>query len=230
MKRVTRARWVRSLALASLACVAFEACTSSSIDEGPQGAISFSIVPPSSTLACDDSLIVSLTTDATLRPPNYCGTTANCGSVSVSLLETEDGAPLIPAVRASTADVQLDLSSLVSPPDASAPTLSQVHFVKAEMFGDLLAPYPAPGGGTVSDIVAVSLSPSPSPCATGAGGEPGASGATGSAGAAESGANAGGAASLGSGGEGGLSGGEGGVAASEGGVAGQIEIAAGAGG
>lgn len=227
MRQRSRVALVRWLGLASLALVAFEACTSSTTtDTGTQGPITFEIASPSAapaitTLACDDSLVVALTTDAVLRPPSYCGTTANCGSVRVSLLETEDGDPLIAPVRAATANVQLDLSSLVSPPNADAHTLSQAHFIKAEMFGDSLTPYPAPNGGAVFAIESVTLEPSSSACPASSGG---AGGDVGTAGASGAGANAGGAS-----GEGGAPGAAG-IGSSEGGAAGESPSAAGASG
>ena len=219
------ARSARYLAFSALAFVAFEACSNSSNESSsaaPSGPVTLALNPPSTTLACDGSLVVSVTTNLTLRPPYYCGTTPQCGSLAVTLLETEDGPALIAPVRAATADVQLDLASLVTPPNGDAPTLSEVHFIKVQAYGDSLSPYPVAGGGTLSDVQPVALS-----AATDCTGGANAGGAGGMAGASNAGANNAGADQSGEGGAP-STGGIAGAGAGEGGAGGEAGSAAGA--
>ena len=213
MKRAKKAQALRSLVLASLACLAFEACSNSSDDSSAAGGTpTITINPVTTTLACDDSLVVSLTTNLTLRPPYNCGTTPLCGSVAVSLLETQDGTPLIPVVRAATADVQLDLSSLVNPATADAPSLSQAHFIKVEAFNDSLASYDNVQAIFPADGTALTLLPPTASCGGAAGAGNGGEG--GMSGASSAGANSGGES-----GEGGASGGAGAAQGGSGGTA-----------
>jgi len=226
MKPRFSARTARYTAFFALAFVAFEACSNSSTDSAstPTEPPTIALNTPAGTLACDDSLVVSLAiTNLQLRPPGVCGTTPNCGSLTVSVLASEDGEPLITPVRAATAQVQLDLSSLVSPATADAPTLDQVHFIKAQLNNDSLAPYAAPDGGMVEDIAPVTLSPA-SGCGAGNAGSTN-GGAAGMAGASNAGASAGGAS-----GEGGAPNTGGMAGASEGGAAGEGGSSAGASG
>ncbi|HEY4103787.1 MAG TPA: hypothetical protein VGM44_07845 [Polyangiaceae bacterium] len=181
----------------------------------PPGPPFVTITPPASTLGCDNSLVVELAlTYFTPKPPYNCGTTPQCGSVQVSLLETADGMPLV-SMRAATSAVQFDLTDLVTPPTADAPNLSQVHFIKAELLGDSLEPLAQSAGSQTSQEIPVSLSvPS---CAADAGAEAGAGGASGASGSAggeggsgtagEAGATSGGSSnSAGSGGSAGTAG------------------------
>jgi hypothetical protein len=216
-------RSVRWAAVAALALGAFEACSSStdSTPIAPAGPPDIAIGTPLDGLRCDDSLVVHLTlTNWILKPPSNCGTTPQCGTVQVTLLEAPDGAPLA-AQRAATSDVQLDLSALVSP-KAGGPTLSQVHYIKAQLFGDSLTPYVTSAGHSsqlcgadqADCPLTVSLSP-PANC-SGEGGA-NAGGAAGAAGVTSTDAGASGAPA-----EGGASG--------TGGAAGGSTVEAGAGG
>ncbi len=211
MKSVRSVRLARWAAFAVLALAAFEACSSSTDTSvlAPAGPPVIALTTPPSTLACDDSIVVSLSlTNFTLRPPFNCGTTPQCGSLLVTLLETEDGTALASA-RAATADVEFDLTDLVSPKMADGPTLSQVHFIKAELYNDSLIPLPVPAGGTGSVVVPVTLTPPVTSCiggsaGAGAGGAAGA--AAGAAGESAAGASEGGASGASEGGAGGLGG------------------------
>jgi hypothetical protein len=152
----------------------------------PAGPPGIAVTPPASTLGCDNSLVVHLAlSNFFLKPPYNCGTQPQCGSVLVTLLETADGPPLA-SQRAATADVDFDLTALVSPPSADAPNLSQVHFIRGDLYGDSLHPFAPTAGATVTQTISVSLSaPTAADCAGAAGA--GAGGAAG-AGAGEAGA------------------------------------------
>ncbi|HEX3774629.1 MAG TPA: hypothetical protein VHV51_09205 [Polyangiaceae bacterium] len=159
----------------------FAGCSNSEDTSIPEfdGPASIDITPPASVLGCDDSLIVELTvTNLVLKPPYNCGTNSTCGSVQVSLLETADGMPLT-SVRAATSTVQFDLTAFVLPPSADSPSLSQVHFIKAELLGDSLQPFPQSTGSRTSQTISVSLS-APT-CSEDAGAAAGAGGAAGAA-------------------------------------------------
>ncbi|HWZ87440.1 MAG TPA: hypothetical protein VNW92_01285, partial [Polyangiaceae bacterium] len=207
-----------------LALGAFEACsTSTDTTIAPAGPPDIAIVTPLDSLGCDNSLVVHLTlTNWFLKPPSNCGTTPQCGTVQVTLLETPDGPPLA-SQRAATSDVQLDLSALVSP-KAGGPTLSQVHYIKAQFFNDSLTPYVTSAGhssqlcgaGQADCPLSVSISP-PASC-SGEGGA-NAGGAAGAAGATS--ANAGASGAPAEGGTGGTAGAAGGSAA-EAGAGGEV--------
>jgi hypothetical protein len=191
VRRVRTVRALRWLALTALSLAVFEACTSSGTDTPlpPPGPPIVALQTPASTLSCDNFLVVTLDlTYFTLRPPYYCGTTPQCGTVLVSLLGSEpdggtgtgsdtDDLPVLASAYAATASVQLDLSALVNPTTPSGHTLSDVRWVKAELYGDSLKPIVVPAGGKGSDALPLSLTP-----ATGCSGAAGA-GAGGAAGA-----------------------------------------------
>ena len=207
-------RGVRWAAIAALALGVFEACSSSTDSTliAPAGPPDISIGTPLESLGCDNSLVVHLTlTNWTLKPPSNCGTTPQCGSVQVTLLDTPDGPPLA-SQRAATSDVELDLSALVSPA-AGGPTLSQVHYIKAQLFGDSLTPYVTNVGhssqlcGADQADCPLNLSISPPTNCSGEGGANagGAAGVGGAAGATS--ANAGASGAPAEGGAGGAAGG-----------------------
>jgi hypothetical protein len=221
MKRRTSARLVRWAAVAALCAGVFEACSNSTdtVSTGITGppVLGFATPPTDSTaLGCDNTLVVHLTVNTpnwTFKPPDNCGTLPQCGSVRVSLLATADGSPLI-TQEAATADVQIDLTSLIDPKTPDGPSLSQVAFIKAELIGDTLLPYPPSAGAVTSVTTPISLTSLGCPSEAGAGGAAGAAGATsGSAGAAgATPAEGGGSAVGGSGGSGAGTGGSGGSA------------------
>jgi len=217
MKRSQSARLARWGTLLLLSAALVEACSSSDATTGitgNNGPAKIEIVTPVEAVACDETLVVHLSlTNFNPRPPGYCGTLPECGSVLVTLLETEGGPPLV-SQRAATSDVQLDLTDLVTPKTADGPTLSRVHFIRADLYDDKLEPVVAGVDGVSSNQVAVNLA-APAACAgtagAGAGGAAGA--AAGEAGAAGAFAGQGGANVGGSGGASGASGSGGTVAA-----------------
>jgi hypothetical protein len=188
-----------------LSVAAFEACSSSTSDsvvqpDGPP-VVAFQSLPaaPPYEFGCDNTLVVNLLIDPrniTLRPAYYCGTTPQCGSLFVALFAcnpdpavdptcTDDRALI--SARAATASVQLDLSAW------SADQLSQVGYVKAELYGDSLHPFVVPAGGVGSVSLPIALTPQgecASSAAAGAGGsiEAGAAGMASSNVGAEAGA------------------------------------------
>jgi hypothetical protein len=167
MSRVRSVRAMRWAAFAALSVAVFEACTSSGTDTitAPNGPPIVAFASPAYTFGCDDILVVHLDlTNVFLRPPYSCGTQAQCGTMQVSLFEcnpsTDSGCSTsLVSASAATADVQLDLHALANPPSADAPNLSQVHFVKAEFFGDSLHPFVFPAGGQTAPPLALSLTP-----------------------------------------------------------------------
>jgi hypothetical protein len=189
VSRRTSARVVRWAAVAALAAGAFEACSNStdSLSTGITGppVLAFATQPTDSTaLGCDNTLVVHLTVNTpnwTFKPPYNCGTLPQCGTVRVSLLATADGSPLI-TQAAATADVQIDLTSLVDPKTPDDPSLSQVAFIKAELIGDSLLPYPPSAGAVTSVVTPIALTSLGCSSEAGAGGAAGA--ASSSAGAA----------------------------------------------
>jgi hypothetical protein len=211
MKHAHRARLARWGTALLLSAALVEACSSSSATTAiasNNGPSNVEIVTPVDAVGCDDTLVVHLSlTNFKPRPPAYCGTLPQCGSVLVTLLETDGGPPLL-SQRAATSDVQLDLTDLFTPKTADGPTLSQVHFIRVDLYDDKLAPYDPGADGVSSNQVAVSLS-APGACA-GAGGAAGATaGEAGAAGAlaGQGGANtggSGGASGSGAGGSGGM--------------------------
>ncbi|HTA90967.1 MAG TPA: hypothetical protein VK745_15355 [Polyangiaceae bacterium] len=227
MRRPSGARLARWAALAVLALGVFEACSSTTdttlIAPGGPPVLSFGVpATDSNTLGCDNTLVVHLDPlNWFLKPPYYCGTQPQCGTLSVSLLETMGGPPLI-TQRAATANVQIDLTSLVHPQTPQDPTLSQVHYIQAQLIGDSLLPYPSSPGAVTLVTTPVSLSSSSVGCTSDAsvGGAAGAtSGNAGAAGATigEGGANGGSGAG---GGGSGTAGSGGSGAAGSGGLAG----------
>lgn len=207
------ARWGTALLLSAAlveACSSSSATTAIASNNGPSNV---EIVTPVEAVACDDTLVVHLSlTNFKPRPPAYCGTLPQCGSVLVTLLETDGGPPLV-SQRAATSDVQLDLTDLVTPKTADGPALSQVHFIRVDLLDDKLAPYDPGVDGVSSNQVAVNLT-APGACAGAAGagaggaagataGEAGTAGALGGQGGANTGGS-GGASGSGAGGSGGL--------------------------
>jgi hypothetical protein len=220
VSRRTSARVVRWAAVAALTVAAFEACSNStdSVSTGITGppVLAFATPPTDSTaLGCDNTLVVHLTVNTpnwTFKPPYNCGTEPQCGTVRVSLLAAAaDGSPLVgsPLITqaAATPDVQIDLTPLVDPKTPDGPSLSQVAFIKAELIGDSLLPYP-PSVGAMT-IVTTPISLTSLGCSSEAG-------AGGAAGAASSSAGAAGATTS----EGGASGSGGSSAAGSGGLGG----------
>jgi hypothetical protein len=232
VRRLSRTRVARWAAFAVLSLAVFEACSNSGTDiTPPPGPPIVAFASPPYSFGCDNVLVVHLSLNPpniTLRPPYYCGTTPQCGTMLVTLLSCDpssdagcsaNSVPLASA-RAATADVQLDLSGL------DAATLSQTLYVKAEFYGDSLLPFVIPAGGQGTASISVSLTPQ-SNCSSapeagaggaassnagaggaevGAGGEPSSAGASGSGGAAGSGgttSNGGASASAGEAGFGG---------------------------
>jgi len=183
MRRLRGARLARWAAFAVLAVGVFEACSSSqdSTSVASNGPPTIEIAAPAANLACDGSLVVHVKTNWTLLPPGKCGTTPECGTLRVTLLETADG-PALAVKRAATSDVQFSSADLVTPQDQG---LMQVHVIKAELFDDALQPLVASAGGQSSaELDGVSLLP--------------AEDCTGQGGASNGGASAGGASAGGS--------------------------------
>lgn len=127
MRRRRRAQLGRWLAFGALALGVFEACSNSddSTAVTPAGPPDIEITMPLDGVACDHSLVVHLVlTNWTTRPPGNCGTTPQCGSIQVTLVETQTGkifatqrtaaGALRPNTTIRDSDVQLDLTDLVA--------------------------------------------------------------------------------------------------------------------
>jgi hypothetical protein len=223
MRRRTSARIAQWAALAALSVGVFEACTDSTDSTvlPPKGPEVLSFADPATdsaddagltTLGCDNTLVVHLNPQYwMLRPPFTCGTFPQCGSVRVTLLNMMDDTTPLATESAATPDVQLDLTSLVNPPAAGAPTLSDVHFLKAELISDSFVPVPPAPGIVVSVVMPIALSSTGCSAEGGAGGASGAAPGTAGAGGATPG-EGGGSAVGGSGGSSAGSGGSGGLA------------------
>jgi len=176
------------------ACSTDDAATPNPFKEPPTLEIADISLGNGSSLACDNTISVTLAlSNWKLYPPGKCGSTPQCGQVRVSLLDGPSGKPLLSQAFASVG-ANLNVGQLVESDELRAGS----YAIQAELIDDAGHVYQVMDGGndTAERTFTLSLSAGCAPgsagaSAGGASGEGGMGGAffeTGGSGAALAGA------------------------------------------